>query len=82
MERVHVLEGGLDRWKAEGGEVAGGPATIQVYSSSKRIIDCTQFRQQLGSKKRYETWHCSNDRKLLKEEYREFLANKDLYVGW
>ncbi|GMS90838.1 hypothetical protein PENTCL1PPCAC_13013 [Pristionchus entomophagus] len=29
MERVHVLEGGVDRWKAEGGEVTANPATIQ-----------------------------------------------------
>ncbi|GMR44492.1 hypothetical protein PMAYCL1PPCAC_14687 [Pristionchus mayeri] len=30
MERVHVLEGGLDRWKADGGAVTTDPATIQT----------------------------------------------------
>lgn len=44
MERVHVLEGGLDRWKAEGGQVVDGPATIQVYGG-RRSIDCMHFRQ-------------------------------------
>ncbi|KAF8357578.1 mpst-3 [Pristionchus pacificus] len=43
MERVHVLEGGLDRWKAEGGQVVDGPATIQPGNWDSSAPDAKLF---------------------------------------